>query len=129
MLNVAVKKKLFLTIVVLAWTIVLNAHASPAKERRAHPATLPGYSSVPVHYSEWNKMLMEAIVNGHRARFVVDTGAGYSILDAVRARAFGVSPVGPNSPYGEFANLNGVSYRVGYLRSLRAGRMDFGSGP
>jgi len=74
-------------------------------------------------------MLMEAVVNGHRARFVVDTGAGYSILDAGRARSLGVSPVGANSPYGEFANLNGVRYRVGFLNSLRAGAMDFGSGP
>jgi len=74
-------------------------------------------------------MLMEAVVNGHRARFVVDTGAGYSILDAGRAHSFGVSPVGADSSYGEFANLNGVRYRVGYLNSLRAGAMDFGSGP
>jgi predicted aspartyl protease len=74
-------------------------------------------------------MLMDAIVNGHRARFIVDTGAGYSILDADRARALGVAPVGSDSPFGEFANLNGVSYRVGYLNSLRAGTMDFGGGP
>ena len=74
-------------------------------------------------------MLMEAVVNGHRARFLVDTGAGYSILDAGRAHSLGVSPVGADSPYGDFANLNGVRYRVGYLNSLRAGAMDFGSGP
>ena len=74
-------------------------------------------------------MMMEAVLNGHRARFVVDTGAGYSILDAGRAHPLGVSPVGNDSPYGEFANLNGVRYRVGYLNSLRAGAMDFGSGP
>lgn len=74
-------------------------------------------------------MLMDAVVNGRRARFIVDTGAGYSILDADRARALGVSAVGSDSPYGEFANLNGVSYRVGYLNSLRAGAMNFGSGP
>ena len=74
-------------------------------------------------------MLMEAVVNGHRARFFVDTGAGYSILDAGRAHSLDVSPVGTDSPYGEFTNLNGVIYRVGYLNSLRAGAMDFGSGP
>jgi predicted aspartyl protease len=74
-------------------------------------------------------MVMEAVVNGHRARFFVDTGAGYSILDAGRAGSLGVSPVGADSPYGEFANLNGESYRVGYLNSLRAGPMNFGGGP
>ena len=100
-----------------------------AKERRAPLPSLPGYVAVPVHYSHWNKMVMEAVVNGHRARFFVDTGAGYSILDAGRADSLGVSPVGGDSPYGEFANLNGESYRVGYLNSLRAGAMNFGGGP
>jgi predicted aspartyl protease len=74
-------------------------------------------------------MVMDTVVNGHQARFFVDTGAGYSILDAGRAHSLGVSPVGAESPYGEFANLNGVRYRVGYLNSLRAGAMDFGGGP
>ena len=109
--------------------VLLSGRALLAKERRDPLPSLPGYVAVPVHYSHWNKMLMEAVVNGHRARFVVDTGAGYSILDAGRARSLGVSPVGANSPYGEFANLNGVRYRVGFLNSLRAGAMDFGSGP
>ena len=124
------KKKAFLTGLILTETIfLLGVHALPAKEISARLPSLRGYSSVPVRYSEWNKMLMDATVNGHRARFVVDTGAGYSILDADRARKLGVSPVGSDSPYGEFANLNGVSYRVGYLNSLRAGKMDFGGGP
>ena len=70
-------------------------------------------------------MLMEAVVNGHRARLVVDTGAGYSVLEAGRARSLGVSPVEANSPFGQFTNLNGESYRVGYINSLRAGAMDF----
>jgi predicted aspartyl protease len=109
--------------------VLLSGRALLAKERRAPLPSLPGYVAVPVHYSHWNKMLMDAVVNGRRARFVVDTGAGYSILDAGRAHSLGVSPVGADSPYGEFANLNGVSYRVGYLNSLRAGAMDFGSGP
>ena len=91
--------------------------------------SLPGYVAVPVRYDSWNKMLMEAVVNGHRARLVVDTGAGYSVLEAGRARSLGVSPVGADSPFGQYTNLNGESYRVGYINSLRAGAMDFGSGP
>jgi len=111
-------------------TVLLSDRVLLAKERRAAPLpSLPGYTAVPVHYSHWNKMVMDAVVNGHRTRFFVDTGAGYSILDAGRAHSLGVSPVGADSPYGEFANLNGVRYRVGYLNSLRAGAMDFGSGP
>jgi predicted aspartyl protease len=125
-----VKIKSPLTILILIGAIILlNSNALLAKERRAPLPYLPGYVAVPIHYSHWNKMLMEAVVNGRQARFVVDTGAGYSILDAGRARALGVSPVEADSPYGEFTNLNGVSYRVGYLNSLRAGAMDFGSGP
>jgi len=107
----------------------VSDHALLAKEKRAPLTSLPGYIAVPVHYSHWNKMVMDVVVNGHRARFFVDTGAGYSILDAGRARSLGVSPVGADSPYGEFANLNGERYRVGYLNNLRAGAMNFGSGP
>ena len=91
--------------------VLLGDRTLLAKERRAPLPSLPGYTAVPVHYSRWNKMVMDAVVNGHRVRFFVDTGAGYSILDAGRAHSVGVSPVGPDSPYGEFANLNGVRYR------------------
>jgi predicted aspartyl protease len=125
-----VKIKNSLTILMLTGAILLlSGRVLLAKERRASLPSLPGYIAVPVHYSHWNKMVMEAVVNGQRARFFVDTGAGYSILDAGRARSLGVSPVGADSPYGEFANLNGERYRVGYLNSLRAGAMNFGSGP
>jgi predicted aspartyl protease len=125
-----VKIKTSLTILMLTGAILLlSGRVLLAKERRAPLPSLPGYVAVPVHYSHWNKMVMEAVVNGQRARFFVDTGAGYSILDAGRARSLGVSPVGADSPYGEFANLNGERYRVGYLNSLRAGAMNFGSGP
>ena len=109
--------------------LLLSGRVLLAKERRAPLPSLPGYIAVPVQYSHWNKMVMDVVVNGQRARFFVDTGAGYSILDAGRARSLGVSPVGADSPYGEFANLNGERYRVGYLNNLRAGAMNFGSGP
>src|SRR5205085_8155542 len=125
----SVKKKAFLTTFIFATaTFVLTNRVLPAKERATIPS-LPGYTAVSVRYDSWNKMLMEAVVNGHRARLVVDTGAGYSVLDAGRARSLGVSPVGSDSPFGEFTNLNGERYRVGYINSLRAGAMDFGSGP
>ena len=123
------KKKIFLATFIFATaTFLLTNRVLPAKERATIPS-LPGYTAVPVRYDSWNKMLMEAVVNGHRARLVVDTGAGYSVLDAGRARSLGVSPVGSDSPFGEFTNLNGERYRVGYINSLRAGAMDFGSGP
>ena len=128
-MNVLGKIRTCITVIVLAGSLLLGtSRALFAKERAAIPA-LDGYIAVPVHYSDWNKMLMEVTVNGHRARFVVDTGAGYSVLDAGRARSLRVSPVGADSPYGEFTNLNGEIYRVGYINKLRAGAMDFGGGP
>jgi len=125
-----VKKRAFLpTFIFATATLLLTNHVVLAKQRPPAIPSLPGYTAVPVRYISWNKMLMEAVVNGHRARLVVDTGAGYSVLDAGRARSLGVSPVGADSPFGQFTNLNGERYRVGYINSLRAGAMDFGSGP
>jgi len=110
------KKALLPTFIFATATFLLTNHVLSAKERATMPS-LPGYVAVPVRYDSWNKMLMEAVVNGHRARLVVDTGAGYSVLEAGRARSLGVSPVGADSPFGQFTNLNGESYRVGYINS------------
>ena len=90
---------------------------------------LPGYEAVPVSYAPVNRMLIRAIVNDHGANFIVDTGAGVSVLEQGRARAFGVTPTEPNSPYGQFKVLNNQSFRVGLISTLRAGNMDFGRGP
>lgn len=90
---------------------------------------LPGYEVVAVRYGPGNKMLMTGLVNGHSATFIIDTGAGVSVLERKRARDFGVTPVEPNSQYGQFASLNGKAYRVGYIDKLEAGSMNFGGGP
>jgi predicted aspartyl protease len=112
---------------VAAW-FVLSAVPIQAREKSA-PVQLPGYEAVPVHYGPTNKMIIRVIVNGHSSNFIVDTGAGVSALDSHHARRLGVTPVGPNSPFGQFTTLNGHSYQIGYIRSLKAGPMDFGNGP
>lgn len=114
---------------VVAALMAASSSALLAKKKESPLPTLPGYVAVPIYYSSWNKMLMNAVVNGKKTRFIIDTGAGVSVLDAFRARALGVRPVGADSPYGEFTNLNGEEYRIGYIDSLRAGAMDFGNGP
>lgn len=125
------KKDAVLTIVILAAAVFLLSNpASEARERSSSVPSLPGYEAVPVYYNSLNRMLLEAMVNGRRARFIVDTGANISVLEVRRARALGVAAVGPDSPYGEFTTLNGREHcRVGYITSLRAASMDFGGVP
>src|SRR3954470_16529858 len=53
---------------------------------------LPGYVGVPVRYGGFNKMLMNATINGHKVTLVIDSGAYVSVLDAARASALGVKP-------------------------------------
>lgn len=125
------KRGAALTILILAAVILLLSNAaSLAREHSSSVPSLPGYEAVPVSYNSLNRMLLEAVVNGRRARFIVDTGANISVLEVRRARALGVSAVGSNSPYGEFATLNGREHcRIGYINSLRAASMDFGGQP
>ena len=90
---------------------------------------LPGYAAVPVRYGLINRMLLVAMVNGHKATFMVDTGAARSLLDAGFARTFGVKPLGEDSPYGARTDVNGTSAQIGFINHLTAGEMDFGGGP
>ncbi len=125
------KIKAVLTIAVLAPAVFLRGdRVLLAKERHLPLPSLTGYEAVPVYYNSLNSMLLEAVVNGHWARFIIDTGANISVLNERRAHALGVSAVGADSPYGEFTTLNDrVRCRVGYIASLRASSMDFGGGP
>jgi predicted aspartyl protease len=102
-----------------------TSNASDPKRERD---SIRGYAAVPVYYG-WNKMLLDAAVNGKKARFAIDTGASFSVFDEDRARAFGVKPVDADSAYGEFTMINHQAHRVGYIQNLRAGAMDFGGGP
>lgn len=90
---------------------------------------LPGYEAVPLHYGPYNEMVVTVMVNGHKADFLLDTGSPFSLLGAGPAKAFGVQPVGADSKFGETTDVNGKSYKVGYVNSLTAGTMNFGGGP
>ena len=103
-------------------TAALVVAASDASEAKGAVASISGYVPVPVYYGG-NKMLMDALVNGRKARFAIDTGASFSVFDEDRARRFGIAPVNSDSAYGEFTNVNRETHRVGYIKNLRAGAM------
>ena len=109
-------------------TAALIVAASDASGAQRELVSIPGYVPVTVYYG-WNKMLMDVLVNGRKARFAIDTGASFSVFNEDRARAFGIAPVSSNSVYGEFTNVNRETHRIGYIKNLRAGAMDFGNGP
>lgn len=90
---------------------------------------IPGYASAQADLSTVNHMALTVFVNGHPEPFAVDTGASTSVLDRARAKADGVKPAGSDSPYGQFAYIKSQALEVGIVDSLRAGAMDFGSGP
>src|SRR6266705_4210034 len=95
--------------------------------RNVRPMQLDGYKAVPVHYGPLNKMILSVAINGHPANLLVDTGANQNILDASSAESFGVSPSRHGLRYVGSTQINGQLVPVGFVRSLTAGTMDFGS--
>ena len=94
-----------------------------AGKNRAQPH-LPGYKAVRVHYDSPNKMLMSVRINGQFADLLVDTGSNRTILDAEAAETFGIRPSQRGS-----TRVNGQLLPIGFMRSLTAGSMSFGSSP
>lgn len=90
---------------------------------------LTGYKAVRVHYSPLNKMIMPARINGQPANLLVDTGSNEIILDTDAAAAFGVGPPPRAWRYIGFTEINGQMLPVGFMQSLTAGNMSFGSSP
>ena len=97
--------------------------------RNVQPMQLSGYKAVPVHYGPLNKMIMSVNINGQRANLLVDTGANQIILNASAAESFGVRPSQRGLRYIRFTEINGQLLPVGFVASLTAGNMNFGSSP
>lgn len=76
-----------------------------------------------------NHMALTVFVNGKAARFIVDTGASSSVMNAHEALKDGVKLTTADSPYGQYQYLKGETLQVGLIDDLRAGTMDFGRGP
>jgi len=91
--------------------------------------SLPGYKAVPVHYGPMNKMMMSVRINGQPANLLVDTGSNQTILNADTAASFGIKPSQRGLRYIRFTRVNDEVLPVGFVQSLRAGDMNFGSSP
>jgi predicted aspartyl protease len=90
---------------------------------------LAGYKAVPVHYGPLNKMIMSVQINGQRANLLVDTGSNEIILDADAAESFGVRPSQRGWRYIGFTEIGGQLLPIGFVQTLTAGAMNFGSSP
>ena len=113
------------------WIVCALLAMTPAAVSRAakqaQPTQLPGYKAVPVHYRPLNKMIVSVSINGHQANLLVDTGANQIILDASAAESFDVRPSQHDLRYVEFTRINGQLFPVGFVRSVTAGSVNFGS--
>jgi predicted aspartyl protease len=113
------------------WIVCALLAMTPAAVSRAakqaQPTQLPGYKAVPVRYGPLNKMIVSVSINGHPANLLVDTGANQIILDASAAESFDVRPSQHGLRYVEFTQINGQLSPVGFVRSVTAGSMNFGS--
>ena len=114
---------LWIVCALLAMTPAAVSHAA----KQAQPTQLPGYKAVPVHYGPLNKMIVSVSINGHPANLLVDTGANQIILDASAAESFDVRPSQHGLRYVRFTQINGQLFPVGFVRSVTAGSMNFGS--
>jgi predicted aspartyl protease len=94
---------------------------------KGKPTQLSGYKAVRVHYTPLNKMIMPVRINGRRANLLVDTGSNEIILNAAAAASFGLQPSQGGLPYIRQTQINGQTLRVGFVQSLTAGDMTFGS--
>jgi predicted aspartyl protease len=100
-----------------------------AASRSASSLQLSGYKAVPVRYAPLNKMMMAVQINGQPANLLVDTGSNEVFLDAHAAESFGVRPSQRGWRYIGFTEVNGHLLPVGFVQSLTAGTMNFGSSP
>jgi predicted aspartyl protease len=113
--------KIFFTLLVIAPIPTFGA------TKDVPPIQLAGYKAVPVRYGPLNKIIIAVRINGRPANLIVDTGANQIILDANSAESFGVSPSRHGLRYIGFTQINGQLFPVGFVRSLIAGAMNFGS--
>jgi predicted aspartyl protease len=109
--------------------VLLIIPSSTLASVKGKPTQLSGYKAVRVHYSPLNKMVMSVRINGRRANLLVDTGSNQIILDGRAAASFGVQSSPGDLLFTQQTRVNGRLLTVGFVQSLMAGGMSFGSTP
>ncbi len=117
------------TLVASLLSVFILAGVVSARGPEVKLPQMAGYQAVPVRGGPMNRLLTTAAVNGHKATFLIDTGAPISVLGSEHAKSFGVQLASEKSEFGGDTPVNGRSSRIGLVQSLTAGAMDFGSGP
>jgi predicted aspartyl protease len=106
--------------------------AGIAATKEGQATSLSGYKAVRVSYTNLNRMIMTARINGHPATLNVDTGCRQTILDSGAAASFDVTPSQPRFPdgglrYKSSTEINGQTYPMSYVKSFALGEVNFGS--
>ena len=126
-LNLKIRGGRFRHLWIVCALLAITPAAVSRAAKQAQPTQLPGYKAVPVHYGPLNKMILSVSINGHPANLLVDTGANQIILDASAAESLDVRPSQHGLRYVRFTQINGQLFPVGFVRSVTAGSMNFGS--
>ena len=89
--------------------------ASPAMSQKlAQFLSGRGFSRIPMHFNPEQHLEVDAALNGHPARLIVDTGSGFSLISAPVAAASGASMSSRFSYHGE---------GIGYIKELALGNL------
>ena len=73
-----------------------------------------GFSRIPMRFNPEHHLEVEAALNGHPARLIVDTGSGFSLISAPVAAASGASMSSRSSYRGE---------GIGYIKEMALGNL------
>src|SRR4029077_13428663 len=73
-----------------------------------------GFNRIPMHFNPGNHLEIDAAINGHPTRLIVDTGAFVTLLSSSTASAFGTTL----SP-----QLSGHGQGIGHVQQLALGNM------
>lgn len=117
------------TLSLLFVSYVVSAVLPSAVAKEQPIFALNGYESAPLERGASNHLLIRAEVNGNHAVLLLDTGAPKTCVRSDRAKSLGIELAGIDSPYGQFLYGRSQTMRTGLVKSMRAGHMDFGSGP
>ena len=97
---------------------------APETPRVAPPAKPPTKASIPIE-KHGHVVIIQAMLNNKRtAKFVVDTGASYTLISHALARELAID-VGPNSKTMPFQTANGViNAPITHLESIAVGGIE-----